>query len=206
MTAAGSCPYLFLIDEVSPVEFSEVIAGRHSVRHFSDAPVGRDALERILHAASLAPSALNEQPWRFYVAEGETRAKVGQVLAQSTVYLADYMQILGPERYEEASRWYTDLGGAPVVIGIAMPRTEDVPTLINRCLSIGAAAENMLLAVTAEGLGACMVTFSYWVRDELGKAFGLEDDRVIVGLVVVGHPSQPAEAPPHSEDVSVFRE
>ena len=127
-------------------------------------------------------------------------------MAQSTVYLADYIEILGPERYAEATRWYTDLGGAPVVIGIAMPRTQDVPTLINRCLSIGAATENLLLAVTDVGFGACMVTFSYWVRDELGEAFGLEDDSVIVGLVVVGHPSRPAESPPHAHDVAVFRE
>ena len=188
------------------MEFSEVILERHSVRDFVDRPVDREALNRVLEAAALAPSALNEQPWRFYVAEGQTRARVGQVMAQSTVYLADYLDVLGPERCEEASRWYTDLGGAPIVVGIAMPRTQDVPTLINRCLSIGAATQNLLLAATDAGLGACMVTFSYWVRDELGDAFGLEDDRVIVGLVVLGHPVNAGEAPPHSRDVAVFRE
>jgi nitroreductase len=188
------------------VDFAAIITARHSVRDFADRPVDHDVLQKVLDAAALAPSALNEQPWRFYVAEGETRAKVGQVMAQSTVYLADYMELLGPERYEEACRWYTDLGGAPIVVGITMPRTEDVPTLIQRCISIGAATQNVLLAVTDAGLGACMVTFSYWVRDELGEAFGLEDDRVVVGLVVVGHPRGVAEAPPHSHDVAVFRE
>jgi nitroreductase len=195
-----------LDNEGSPVEFSQVIGARHSVRDFTDTPVDHDVLQRVLDAASLAPSALNEQPWRFYVAEGETRATVGQVMAQSTVYLADYMEILGPDRYEEACRWYTDLGGAPIVVGITMPRTEDVPTLIQRCISIGAATQNLLLAVTDEGLAACMVTFSYWVRDELGEAFGLEDDRVVVGLVVIGHPGATVEPPQHSHDVAVFRE
>ncbi len=188
------------------MEFSAVIAARHSVRDFAETPVDRDVLRRVLDAASLAPSALNEQPWKFYVAEGETRAQVGHVMAQSTVYLADYLEILGPERVEEATGWYTDLGGAPVVIGIAMPPADDTPTLVNRCLSVGAATENLLLAVVDEGLGACMVTFSYWVRDELAEAFGLEEGLVVVGLVVVGHPSKEAEAPPHSHDVAVFRE
>jgi nitroreductase len=188
------------------MEFSEVVAARRSVRDFTDRPVDRDVLGRLITAASLAPSALNEQPWTFYVAAGETRAKVGQVMAQSTVYLADYIELLGPERYDEASRWYTDLGGAPVIVGVAMPRTEDESTLISRCVSIGAAIENLLLAVTDEGLGACMVTFSYWVRDELAEVFGIESDKVIVGLVVVGHPSGDSETPQHSSDVATFLE
>lgn len=188
------------------MELTAVISARHSVRDFTDRVVDHEVMQRILDAASLAPSALNEQPWRFYVAEGETRARVGEIMAQSTVYLTDYIEILGPERYEEAFHWYTDLGGAPVVVGVAMPGTDDVPTLINRCLAVGAATENLLLAVTDEGLGACMVTFSYWVRDELGEAFGLEEGRVIIALVVIGHPNRAAEAPAHEHDVAVFRE
>jgi len=188
------------------MEFSDVIAARHSVRDFSDRPVEHAVLKKLLGAASLAPSALNEQPWKFYVAEGETRATVGQVMAQSTVYLADYIDLLGPDRYEEASRWYTDLGGAPVIVGVTLPRTEDIPALMSRCIALGAAIENLLLAATDEGLGACMVTFSYWVRDELGEAFGIDEGRVIAGLVVIGYPSGPVEAPLHSGDVAVFRE
>ncbi len=188
------------------MDFYEVISARHSCRDFLDRPIEHEVLERLFAAASLAPSALNEQPWRFYVAEGASRSRVGQVMAQSTVYLADYIQVLGPERYKEASHWYTDLGGAPVVIGVSKPRTEDAPSLINRCLAIGAATENLLLAATNEGLGACMVTFSYWVREELGAAFGVEEDRVIVAIVVVGYPASESEAPAHLADVAVFRE
>ena len=188
------------------MEFSRVVASRHSVREFTDRPVDRAALSRLLTAASLAPSALNEQPWRFYVAQGATRARVGEIMAQSTVFLADYVDILGPTRAEEASRWYTELGGAPVIVGVTIPRTDDPPTLVNRCISVGAATENLLLAATNEELGACMITFSYWVRDELGEAFGLDEDRVVVGLVVIGHPAKAAEAPAHEPDIAVFRE
>jgi len=188
------------------MELSDVIAARHSVRDFAARPVERTVLKKLLDAASLAPSALNEQPWKFYVATGETRARVGQVMAQSTIYLADYIELLGPDRYEEASRWYTDLGGAPIIVGVTIPKTEDVPALMSRCIALGAAVENLLLAATNEGLGACMVTFSYWVRDELGEAFGIDEDRVIAGLVVIGYPRGPVEAPSHTADVAVFRE
>ena len=127
-------------------------------------------------------------------------------MAQSTVYLADYIDILGPDRYEEASRWYTDLGGAPSVVAVTMPRTEDEATLLGRAISVGAAVEHVLLAATEVGLGSCMITFSFWVRDELAAAFGVEDDRVIVGLIAVGYPGKAPEPPPHSPDVAVFRE
>jgi nitroreductase len=188
------------------VEFSELLAARHSVREFADRVVDREVLERVLDAASFAPSSMNEQPWCFYVAEGATRARVGEVMAQSTVYLADYIDILGPERYEEASRWYTDLGGAPIVVGVTIPRTDDEPTFINRVISVGAAVQNVLLAATNEGLGACMVTFSFWVRDQLAEAFGLAADRVVVGLVALGYPSGTPESPTRSHDIAVFRE
>ena len=79
------------------MDFDRVLRERHSVRAYSPRDVPHDVLERVLDAASFAPSALNEQPWRFFVATGEARARVGEIMAQSTVYLEDYMEVLGPE-------------------------------------------------------------------------------------------------------------
>ncbi len=41
------------------------IRQRHSVRHFSDAPVERELIETCLRAAGTAPSGANHQPWHF---------------------------------------------------------------------------------------------------------------------------------------------
>ncbi|MGE3182362.1 MAG: nitroreductase family protein [Phycisphaerae bacterium] len=38
---------------------------RRTVRHFSDKPVARDVIERILEVAHSAPSGANRKPWRF---------------------------------------------------------------------------------------------------------------------------------------------
>lgn len=187
------------------MDFERVLRERHSVRGYSPREVPREVLERVLDAASFAPSSHNEQPWRFYVATGDARARVGEIMAQSTVYLED-MEVLGPEHYEQASKWYTDLGGCPVVVAVSMPVAEDPLTYLNRTLSVGAAVENVLLAVTSEGLGACSITFSFWLRDELARALDVPDEREIVALIALGYPAEEPVAPPHSHDIAVFRD
>lgn len=185
------------------MEFWQVVEARHSVRDFKDAPVPRDVLERIVHAASVAPSAMNEQPWRFHVTTGETRSQLGKVVSQATVHLSEYMEVLGPKRYEDAMKWYSSLGDAPVVIGVSMPTPESDFDNMNRLLSIGAAVENLMLAATAEGLGCCNITFSWWVRTELEELLGIGPGRSMVSIVALGYPSSvPPALPPKNEDVA----
>lgn len=45
----------------------DAIFTRTSVRSYEERPVEADKIERILRAAMAAPSAVNQQPWEFYV-------------------------------------------------------------------------------------------------------------------------------------------
>jgi len=77
--------------------------------------------------------------------------------------------------------------------------------LMNKYLSVGGAIENLLLAATDLGLGTCPVTFSFWVRDEIGRMLDVPEDRMIVSLVTLGYPTdQPPVAPAHKTDVAVY--
>ncbi len=49
------------------MEFREIIARRRDIRKYKPEPVPEDKLTRILEAARLAPSANNQQPYRFIV-------------------------------------------------------------------------------------------------------------------------------------------
>ena len=183
----------------------DAIAKRHAVRDFLSDPIPREAAERIIRAASAAPSSMNEQPWTFYCCEGETRARLGELVAQTTVHLSEYMEVLGPKRYEDAVHWYSSLGNAPLLIAIACPKPDSEFTAMNRYLSLGAALENLLLAATAEGLGSCNITFSYWVRDEMVELLGLSDEQEVAMIVAVGYPSDvPAAAPPRRTETAVW--
>lgn len=183
----------------------EAIERRHSVRAFKPDPVPHEVLEKLVTAAAFAPSAMNEQPWRFYVTTGETRRRVGEAMAQGTTHLEEFIDVMGPELHAQAVQWYSELGNAPAVIVCTMPRTDDEFWRLNKHLSIGAAIENMLLAATGLGLGACNITFSFYVRDELAAALDVPDDRSIVAIVAVGYPDEAQPEPPvHDPDVAVY--
>jgi nitroreductase len=49
------------------MDVREAIYGRRAVREFTTEPVDEAALRRLIDAAVQAPSAVNQQPWRFTV-------------------------------------------------------------------------------------------------------------------------------------------
>ena len=56
---------------------------RHSVRSFQNRPVEKEKIDQLLHAAMAAPSAVNQQPWAFYVVTHKT---VLEKLGKATPY------------------------------------------------------------------------------------------------------------------------
>jgi nitroreductase len=182
------------------VDTYDAIMHRHSVRAFTTAPVDREVLERMLRAAMAAPSAMNAQPWQFYVATGATRERIGAAMAQSTVHLKDYIDVLPPERIEAAERFYASLGGAPVVVALSIPGGDEGMDRTHDLVAAGCAIENLLLAACAEGLGCCHLTVPLWVMDEMRGILSVPDGRELISLVIVGHPEEAPLAPEHSFD------
>jgi nitroreductase len=58
------------------VDVYEAVDSRRAVRAFSDEPVSKEVLERVLAAATRAPSSGNLQPWHVYVVTGEPLAEL----------------------------------------------------------------------------------------------------------------------------------
>ena len=187
------------------MEFRELIQKRHSVREFLPDPVDHEQLERVIRVAESAPSSQNAQPWRFFVTTGEMRLRLGRVIAQTTIHLSEYMDVLGPSGYEDAARWYSELGKAPVLIAVASPFAEDKLAKLNRHLSVGAAIENLLLAAVDEGLAACNITYSHWVEDEIADLLGVPEEWEVLSVVAIGHPADvPPAAPARRPDDTVW--
>jgi len=182
------------------MRFDEVVQSRRSVRSFASDPVPRDVLERVVGAALVAPSARGEQPWRFHVTTGDTRRELGKIIAQTTGFLSEYVDVLGPEGIEKAIHWYSSLGDAPAVIAVSVLQSESEFEATNRLLSVGASIENLLLAAVDAGLGACPVTFSHWVRDEMAELLGIGPDREVVAIVALGRPSGTLAEPRNTRD------
>jgi nitroreductase len=49
------------------MNFDEIVDNRRSARLFTNDDVSKKQLEKILSSGSLAPSARNRQPWKFYI-------------------------------------------------------------------------------------------------------------------------------------------
>jgi nitroreductase len=60
----------------------EAVRTRHSVRNFTNQPVPREALERVLAAAAWAPSGSNIQPWHIYVVTGAALAEIRKLAGE----------------------------------------------------------------------------------------------------------------------------
>lgn len=117
------------------MDLFDAVRERHSARAFSERPVEREKIDKMLEAGSFAPSAVNSQPWRFYVAEsGDARGKVLKALMGFNSWAVH----------------------APVlVIVMADLKNAYRKEQKNYKIDIGLCLENMMLAAEALGLGSC---------------------------------------------------
>jgi len=185
----------------------KVIQDRRSIRDYTVEPVSDQDLDMILEAARLAPSGENAQPWRFIVVkDAGTRKKLGALAGGGSGrrFTAEYVTKKMQERFESledeekkkavfekltSGKVSTFLANAPVNIVVCGRKDVwDLP------YDTSAAIENMLLTVTALGLGACWVIAPCIdIRDEerVKALFGVPEELKIVSIVAVGHPTRP---------------
>ncbi|HZD10124.1 MAG TPA: nitroreductase family protein [Candidatus Binatia bacterium] len=181
-------------------QFYEVLFGRRSIRRYDSAPVPSDALNRMLKAATWAPSAHNRQPWRFAVIEGEQTKKA---LANAMgAQLRRDLQADGvpPEAIEkDAGRSYARISSAPslILICCSMSDMDQYPDperqrneWIMAVQSTAMAGQNLLLAAHAEGLGACWMCAPLFCPDVVREVLALPHDWQPQGLITLGYPAE----------------
>ncbi len=151
-------------------EILQAILKRRSVRRFTNEPVTREQIETILEAGRFAPSGKNSQPWRFIVVESdERRAELAKLVPQKGMVAA-----------------------APVTLAVLLDHDVGYDELKD-AQGIGAAIENILLAVHALGLGACWMGVA---RDEaIETLVEAREGEELMAIIPIGHP---AESPTRS--------
>jgi nitroreductase len=154
------------------VDFWEVVQSRHSVRAFDQGrEVASETVTTLIEAAVSAPSAGNRQPWHFYVVRERATRKA---LAQAAL-----------------NQWF--LSEAPVVIVVCADPERSAARYGDRgrylyCLQdTAAAAENLLLAAVASGLGACWV--GAFDEEAASRALDLPAHLRPVAIVPLGYPA-----------------
>ena len=186
------------------MELLAALRNRHSTRLYKNQQVSDDEIRALCDAAAMAPSSMNSQPWHFYVATGDSRNKVGEIMSLTTLHLQEYIEILGAEVVERAARFYEDMGMAPVIVAVATPTFEDPTEQRDAYIAVGAAIENFMLLAVDSGLGVCNISAPRWVVDQLMEAFGVPEGSTIASLIIVGHPDEAPLAQERHHDVVTF--
>jgi nitroreductase len=155
------------------MDFWEVVKERRSIRSFAtDKDISPETVERLLEVTIASPSAGNRQPWHFFVVR---RPEVRRRLA-------------------EAAYGQGFVAQAPVVIVVCAVPEQSAARYGRRgaelyCLQdTAAAAENILLAVTALGLGACWV--GAFDEGMAARALDLSAGMRPVAMIPIGHPRE----------------
>jgi nitroreductase len=185
---------------VNPV--LETIFARRSIRLFSDQPVAAEQIEMILEAANQAPSAHNQQSWKFVVIRGEKKSGLARLVSAKA---ADF-----PKPSASILRMAgRSIAGAPVVVAVVNTGTliehggelfkleNEISTDFFRTMEIqssAAAVENLLLAATSLGLGSVWLGILFLIKREVLEFLG-EAQGEFMAVIPIGHPARDGKPP-----------
>jgi len=179
------------------MDFFDTVKKRRSVCRFSDKPVAHKDILAMLKAATLAPSATNEQPWRFIVIRDKNlkegmRDVINAMVEAVTAATEDKSR---RKRLAWMRSYSTHFADAPVAIAVlARPWAGGgygVPTdSAHRdlaLLSVAMAVAHLQLAATALGYSSCFASSpAEFAREELEALLGVEQPWFLVGIVSLG--------------------
>ncbi|MDD2233780.1 MAG: nitroreductase family protein [Desulfitobacteriaceae bacterium] len=177
-------------------DFYKVIMERRSIRKFKPDPIPKEVLERIIKLGMWAPSAMNTQPWEFYVFSNAARERIGEILGKSYKNITPRLKELFLEKMQNIVRYFfSDMGGAPTIILVLSKKLPVEQYQQGAIQSCAAAIQNLLLAAHIEGLGACWMTGPLWVEEEVLAYLGRQDDARMVAAIPIGYPDQTPPTP-----------
>ena len=144
-----------------------VIHSRKSVRTYLDQPVTKDQLEILLRAGMAAPTAMDKRPWVFV-------AVTERAVLDTLFYASTYTKML------------KKAAAAIIVCGDKRKAMSDV--WVQDC---SAAAENILLAAEATGLGAvwCGIYLNPEPTAYVKRVLGLPEEVIPLNIISIGWPT-----------------
>ena len=152
------------------IDFTTLARRRCSVRSYSDRTVEPEKLSLILEAIQLAPSACNNQPWRFVI----IREQEG----------LDHLH----QCYDRA--WFKTAPMAILACGLkeeAWVRQSDGKDALD--IDVAIATEHLCLAAASLGLGTCWICNFDATRCR--ELFHLPPEVEPIAIIPIGYPSDP---------------
>jgi nitroreductase len=153
----------------------ELIISRQSDRKYSDKPVEKEKLERIIEAGRMAPSACNAQPWKFIlVTDQELIIKIAEAASAKLIGMNSFVS----------------MAKAIIVIVREKPNLSSKvgATIKNKdysLIDIGITTENLCLQAKAEGIGSCII--GWFDESELRKILSVPRSKRVELIITLGY-------------------
>jgi len=179
----------------------EAMYTMRAIRRFRPDPVPQELIEKLIEAATRAPSGANRQPWAFVVVRDPELKRPIAALYHDSWEAAYGNRVRGGARpldsrvYASATHLAAHMAEAPALIfvcldhqlagGILQPGQ---PTPAGRYTSILPAVQNLLLAARGLGLGAVLTTLHKTHEEEIKLLLGIPHHVETVALIPVGYP------------------
>jgi coenzyme F420-0:L-glutamate ligase / coenzyme F420-1:gamma-L-glutamate ligase len=187
-------------------EIPALLLARRTVRFYRAEPVADEMVHALLEAAAAAPSAHNAQPTR-YVVIRSPEAKQALAERMGRRWRRDLERSGTPEASIKVELRFSmrRFSKAPVLIlaGYTMAEMDVYPDRARRAAeqtmavqSAAAAVQNLLLAASANGLGACWCCAPLFCPGVVRRALDLARDFVPQALVTIGRPAHTPPVPP----------
>jgi nitroreductase len=150
------------------MELNEAIKKRRSIRAYKAQDVSEEAVEKLIEAASFAPSAGNIQPWKFVIArKPDTKKKLAEAADQAFIEEAPVVIVVC------ANEKRAEMGYGPR--GKTLYCIQDT----------AAATQNIHLTAYSLGLGTCWI--GAFNEDQAKKAINAPEEMRPVVIIPVGY-------------------
>ena len=157
------------------MNFLELVAKSRSYRGYDpDRRLTREELERFVACARLAPSSVNRQPLKYYLAWEEEQAAAIQPLTGWAAALREH-RLPHP-------------GHCPPAFIVICQDTALAPETDRYLKDVGIVAQTMLLAAAEQGLGGCMI--GSFPQRKLAEVLHLPEGVLPMLVVAFGKPDE----------------
>ena len=191
------------------MDLTEAMKERRSTRAFLEKPVTREVMERLLHLATQAPSAINLQPWELAVVSGEEKKRLSRLLVkrmkERNISCAPGAKKPLPEAFMDRQRGLLNtiqphlpedivfqnfinegscnFYGAPTAVIISIDQVFSSA----RFTDIGVLVGYLVLAAHGLGLSTCPIGLITAFDEDIKEELNISDEKQVVIGVAVGY-------------------